>query len=148
MPKITQEYVSDYSVNQLFDLILDIEEYPQFLPWCKGAEIISKNDNEIIVDLIISYKAFTEQYRSQVTFEQFDNNASIRATAIDGPFKYLSNVWKFEKYGEKTKIYFYLDFALKSGLLNKFIGLFFAKACEKMFKAFQARAGQLYKRDK
>lgn len=148
MHKIAQEHMSDYSVKQLFDLVIDIEAYPQFLPWCKGVQIVSQDGNEIIADLAISYKGITEQYRSQVIFQYSKNAAFVKVRGVEGPFKYLSNIWEFKKLGKKTKIYFYLDFELKSGLLNKLIGLFFAKACEKMFEAFQIRAGKLYKREK
>ena len=149
MPKFQQEYYSNYSLIQLYNIVANVEKYPEFLPWCNSVTIVDEQDFNVIADVIINYKAFSEHYRSHVKLTPPDKRiATIKATAIEGPFKYLYNEWHFEKVGKKTKIHFYVDFEFKSVLLKSVMGMFFTKACEKMTQAFENRASMLYKREK
>lgn len=145
MPSHTQEYLSNFTIKQVYSIITDIESYPEFLPWCSEAKIIDKFDNTIIADLSISFKYLTERYRSQVALTPpKGKKAKIEVTTISGPFKYLNTSWELYNEGKSTLIKFSIDFSFKSIVLQKIIGIFFNKACEKMLAAFIDRANKLY----
>lgn len=141
MPSLRKAKNMNYSPQFLFDLVLDIESYPQFLPWCAKASIISKNEHEINAELIINFQGFSSGYLSRVTFDNFENTYKIDVQAISGPFKYLINKWHFQEIDKNLcKVEFFIDFEFKTMLLNKLIGVFFAQATEKMILAFEERA--------
>ena len=71
MPKSRQRKIINYNANDLFNIVLDIESYPEFIPWCSNAEIISKKKNNLVADLIIRYKYFNETFRSYVYFQLY-----------------------------------------------------------------------------
>ena len=132
-----------HNAKQMFDLVLDIENYPNFLPWCKQAKIVEKLSNhELTADLVISFKGFVERYRSMVTFgKSKDEVFFIDVVAIKGPFKKLINKWQFKDLGNNfCEVNFYIEFEFSSIILNKMIGGIFKKAEEKMISAFEERA--------
>jgi coenzyme Q-binding protein COQ10 len=145
MPILGEECLSSHSVKQLYDLVIDVEQYPEFLPWCSDAKVVEKNKTEVIADLVINFKAFKESYRSRITLAPPKNGkARIDVGLISGPFKRLENHWSFEDVGNQTKIRFYIDFEFKSALMETLIGMVFSVACKKMVKAFEDRANDLY----
>jgi len=170
MPRHVEQQISPYSPAQLFALVADVEKYPQFLPWCRAARIISKtsnvvipaqagiltnekkdshlrgNDNteeknEFLAELIIAFAHISESYVSRVVLQ---SNSAIEVKMVRGPFEYLSNDWKFTEIEGGTRIDFALDFKFKSKILEKLIGGLFSKATEKMVSAFKTRADALY----
>ncbi|MFI4984031.1 MAG: type II toxin-antitoxin system RatA family toxin [Rickettsiales bacterium] len=140
------KYHSRYSIEQIYELITDVENYPEFLPWCKGAQIIEESQNSLVADLIISFKVFTEHYRSRVDLKPpARGKAAVEVNLIHGPFKNLYNSWKLKKNKKGgTDIEFFISFEFNSALLEKFIGLLFSKACQKMVTAFEHRADQKF----
>jgi coenzyme Q-binding protein COQ10 len=140
------EHIVNYKIDDIYNMIIDIESYPEFLPWCSAARIIEEGDHLIIADLVITFKVFTEHYRSQVELTPPNKGmAEIKATALSGPFKHLDNQWVLQEIKKNvTKIKFMIDFKFKSALLNNMIGFLFAKASEKMVDAFEKRAEELY----
>jgi coenzyme Q-binding protein COQ10 len=145
MQTFKHSYFSKYPIDDLFQLIIDIEEYPNFLPWCSAARIIDESEHLIIADLIIHFKAFTEHYRSQVELlPPNKKTAEVNVSLISGPFKHLKNNWKLKKVKNGTNIDFFIEFEFKSALLEKLIGLMFYKACKKMVTAFEDRAKFLF----
>jgi coenzyme Q-binding protein COQ10 len=125
---------------------VDIEEYPEFLPWCSAARIIEESEHTIVADLIISFNAFTEHYRSQVDLmPPQKGSAEVNVNLISGPFKYLKNNWKLKTMkNHGTEILFFIEFEFKSALLQKIIGVVFSKACQKMVDSFESRAEDLF----
>lgn len=147
MSEYNYKYKSKYSVEQLYQLVADVEQYPEFLPWCSNARVLEESDHLIIADLIIAYKIFSEHYRSKVELTPpLKGKAEIHVSMISGPFKFLRNHWSFKslKNKKQTEISFFIEFQFKSTLLEKLIGLMFNKACQKMVSAFETRADQLY----
>ena len=146
MPQHTEQQFSPYTPQQLFDLVADIEKYPEFLPWCRAARILERKENEFIGELVISFAHITESYISRVvlTPPQNGNAGSIDVTMIKGPFEYLTNHWKFTPTANGTQIDFSLDFKFRLSILEKLIGHLFNKAATKMVAAFKQRAKQLY----
>ena len=137
------EIISDFPADKLFELVLDIESYPIFLPWCKSAKILKRKNNIIIADLVIEFKNICESYTSKVIFNRSD---SIDVEMIEGPFKFLLNKWRFSQTDDgKTLLYFEIDFQFNSIILEALIGIFFDRAVEKLACAFLQRADILFK---
>jgi coenzyme Q-binding protein COQ10 len=146
MPTHAEQRVLPYTQDQLFDLVADIERYPEFLPWCVGARIRKRlPDGSIEADLVIGFKMFRERFTSIVKPDR--TNHHIDVSYAEGPFRYLNNHWKFVAEGEKrTRVDFFVDFEFRSVLLQKVIGVLFNEAVRRMVAAFEHRAEQLYGR--
>jgi len=142
MPSHSEQQLSRYSPRQLFDMVADVEKYPEFLPWCRAARIIERKDNVFLGELIISFAHITESYTSKVILSQ--EAGTIDVAMVKGPFEYLTNHWKFTATEGGTNIDFALDFKFRSRVLEKLIGGLFSKASAKMVDAFKARADALY----
>jgi coenzyme Q-binding protein COQ10 len=142
MPTHAEKKRLPYSQAQLFDLVADIERYPEFLPWCVGARIRERNGNEILGDLLIGYKMVRERFTSRVVLHRPDH---IDVSYSEGPFKYLTNHWHFIPQDDGTcLIDFYVDFEFRSRMLQKIIEVFFNEAVKRMVGAFETRAHALY----
>lgn len=138
-----EKRVLPYTPDQLFDLVADIERYPEFLPWCIGARVRSRRDNLIVADLVIGFKGIRERFTSRVTLNR--EEMRIDVAYHEGPFKYLNNHWIFnETPSGACEIDFFVDFEFRSRLLQKIIGLLFNEAVRRMVAAFEERAGELY----
>lgn len=140
-----EKRVLHHSPDQLFDLVADVERYPEFLPWCVGARIRSRRENVVVADLIIGFKGIRERFTSEVTLDR----PAMRIDVVyrDGPFKYLNNHWIFNARADGScEIDFFVDFEFRSRLLQKVIGMLFNEAVRRMVAAFETRADQLYGR--
>lgn len=144
MPSFTQEHYYEFSVKQIYDIVVAVQHYPEFLPWCKEAEIISNSDGILIAKLRIEFKGISQEYTSEVRYQYENNHAKIDVKAIDGPFNHLVNLWEIEDYDGVTKVKFHVDFEFKLSLLDKLIKAVFSIAYEKMLAAFERRADELY----
>jgi len=126
----------------MFDLVADVERYPEFLPWCLGCKIYKKDDEVVLANLVIGYKLFREWFGSKVFLNR---PSSIRVEYVNGPLRYLSNTWDFspdEKGG--CTVDFYVDFEFKNALFQKMMGMFFNEIVRRMVASFEARAHALY----
>jgi coenzyme Q-binding protein COQ10 len=145
MPTHAEKRQVPHTPGQLFDLVADIERYPEFLPWCIGARIKRREGRVLYADLVIGYKMIRERFTSRVDPQR--DVMRIDVTYTEGPFRYLNNHWVFEPHPDGCVIDFYVDFEFKSRMLQSVIGLFFNEAVRRMVQAFEARADQLYGRD-
>ncbi len=148
MPKIVETKIMNFSAKEIYDLVVDVESYPQFLPWCKNAQISKHiSASNIQAELLINFKNIFEKYTSDVVFLQKSSSEYfVEAKAIKGPFKSLINQWKItEIEHKKTQVEFFLEFEFNSILLGKMLGAIFSSATQKMMKAFENRALSLYK---
>jgi len=147
MPSHSEQQILPYSSQQLFDLVADVERYPEFLPWCRAARVIERGEHELVAELVIAFHHLTESYSSRVLLKRpstgYDPGA-IDVTMIKGPFDFLINRWRFLPKENGCEIDFFLDFAFRSRLLDKMIGGVFSKATSKMVAAFRERADVLY----
>ena len=127
-------------------MVLDIEKYPEFVPWCLNVKIYSKNDKgekiEIIADLTIGKSFFNETYKSFVTY--YKSSDSIHVTNIDGPLKHLENKWFFKELGNNSEVNFHVDFELKNKILNLLMIKSFDIGLKKITDAFEKRAIELF----
>ena len=132
-----------YRPEQMFDLVADIERYPEFLPWCIGARIRERNDTLVVADLIIGFKMIRERFTSRVSLDR--DRLTIEVTYADGPFKQMTNRWRFEPTEDgRCRIDFYVAFEFRSAMLQKLIGVLFHEAVRRMVGAFETRARKLY----
>lgn len=142
MPTHAEKRVLPYTPEQMYDLVADIEKYPEFLPWCLAARIRKREGNVVYADLIIGFKMIRERFTSRVELHPPDR---INVAYSEGPFSYLNNHWIFsptETGG--CLIDFYVDFEFRSKMLQKIIGVLFNEAVRRMVAAFETRARQLY----
>ena len=128
-------------------MVLDIEKYPKFVPWCLNAKIhnkiVKENNIEITADLTIGKSFFNETYKSFVIYDKSAD--SIHVTNIDGPLKYLDNKWFFKQVGNNSEVDFRVDFELKNKVLNVLMSKSFDIGLKKIADAFEKRAIELFK---
>jgi coenzyme Q-binding protein COQ10 len=142
MPRHAETRKVPYSAQQMFDLVADVERYPEFLPWCYGARIRRREGNVLYADLLIGFRMLREKYTSKV--ELLRPNA-INVEYHEGPFRHLDNHWKFTDRPEGgCVIDFYVDFEFRSRLLRTTMGFVFAEAVHLMVRAFESRARKIY----
>ena len=146
MPKASVKRSINCKKEQLIDLVLDIEKYPEFVPFCLGSKIYEKKDKGnqllIIADLTIGKGPFKDTYKSDVKFDK--KESIIYVKNIEGPLKYLENKWKFDQKENFTEVTFDLDFELKNKFLNIFMNKSFKYGLDKIADAFQNRAVKLF----
>jgi coenzyme Q-binding protein COQ10 len=147
MPTHAEKRVLPYTPEQLFDLVAQVERYPEFLPWCLASRIRTREGNVVLADLVIGYKMIRERFTSRVTL---DRPRRVDVTYTEGPFRYLNNHWIFEPLSSSqypaggTLLDFYVDFEFHSRLLQSLITVLFNEAVRRMVGAFEARAKALY----
>ena len=134
--------VINHTPNNLFKLVSDVSNYPEFLPWCLGARIKNQDDNSFEADLIIGFKIYKEIYSSKIFLD--NKNKKIDVKYQDGPFEHLENYWIFKKDKNGCKVEFMVDFKFKSNFLQTIMETLFSEAVRRMVKAFETRANQLY----
>jgi len=147
MPKASVKRLIECNKEQLVDLVLDIENYPKFIPYCLDAKIYEKKEERnlilIIADLTIGKGPFKATYKSDVKFNK--DTDTIQVTNIEGPLKYLENKWVFLEKGNSTEISFDIDFEIKNKFLNIVMSKSFQYGLDKIADSFQKRANDLFK---
>ena len=142
MPSHAEERVLPYSPAQLYDLVADVERYPEFLPWCVAARVRSREGDLVIADLMIGFKMIRERFTSRITLTP---KTRIDVAYADGPFRHLQNHWIFNPGADGgCRLDFYVDFEFKNRALQKVMELLFHEAVRRMVGAFETRARQLY----
>ena len=146
MPKASVKRLIKCKKEQLIDLVLDIEKYPQFVPFCLDSKIYEKKEKGdlvlIIADLTIGKGPFKDTYKSDVKFNKKED--SIYVTNLDGPLKHLENQWYFKEENKITEVSFDVDFELKNHFLNIIMTKSFQFGLDKIADAFQKRAEDLF----
>jgi coenzyme Q-binding protein COQ10 len=141
MPRHSETRRVPYRPEQLFDLVADVGRYPEFLPWCVGARVRTQSEAEMVADLTIGFGPFRESFTSRVALHR---PGRIGVRYENGPFRYLTNQWRFEPEGEGCRVHFHVDFEFRSKLLQVAIGAVFHEAVRRMVAAFLARARTVY----
>ena len=146
MPKASVKRTINCSKENLINLVLNIEDYPNFIPYCLNSKIYKKetegDKQYIIADLTIGKGPFKDTYKSDVKY--IKKNDIILVKNIDGPLKYLDNKWQFIKIGKLTEVSFDVDFELKNKFLNILMTKSFKYGLDKIADAFQKRAEELF----
>ena len=133
--------------KQLIQMVLDIEKYPEFVPWCIEGKIYEKNESDDLVtfngDLKVGKSILNETFSSHVSY--LKEKDKIIVTNLDGPLKHLKNEWIFKEVNNATQLEFFIDFELKNPILNSIMKKSFEIGLNKIAKSFEERAIKLYK---
>ncbi len=146
MPTHSETRHLPYTAQQMYDLVADVGQYPQFLPWCSAARVrsvVPTGESEVMAaDLVISFKVFRERFGSRVVLWPADKK--IETEYLDGPFKYMISNWEFVDTDSGCDVSFFVDFEFKNAVLQGIIGLVFNEAMQRIVRAFETRAEDLY----
>ncbi|KUO55226.1 MAG: cyclase [Alphaproteobacteria bacterium BRH_c36] len=147
MPTFKNRRRLEFTPVQMFDLVADVERYPEFVPLCESLKVNSREnrgDAEILVATMgVGYKAIRESFTTRITMQRKKNE--ILVEYLDGPFSHLENRWRFLPSDEGCEVDFYLDYQFRSRMLALVMGAVFDKAFAKFSSAFEARAGKIYR---
>ncbi|MEZ5675293.1 MAG: type II toxin-antitoxin system RatA family toxin [Thalassovita sp.] len=147
MPTHSETRKLPYSAQQMYDLVADVAAYPKFLPWCAAARIRSvtpqADGSQIMAaDLVISFKVFRERFGSRVTL--WPDQKKIDTEYLDGPFRYMKSNWAFRDADGGCEVDFFVDFEFRNAVLQGIIGVVFNEAMQRIVRAFERRAADLY----
>jgi coenzyme Q-binding protein COQ10 len=149
MPSFNSTRPVNHTPTQMFDLVADVERYPEFLPLCEGLRVIRRTQSgegveTLVATMSVGYKAISESFTSRVTLDRPRNR--ILVEYVDGPFKYLENRWIFKPTPTGCDIQFFINYEFKSFALGLLMGSVFDKAFRHFVTAFEDRANQVYNR--
>ena len=133
--------------KQLIEMVLDIEKYPEFVPWCIEGQVHDKNESTDLItfkgDLKVGKSILNETFSSHVSY--YKEKDKIIVTNLDGPLKHLKNEWTFKEINNGTQLEFFIDFELKNPILNSIMKKSFELGLNKIAKSFEQRAVSLFK---
>lgn len=146
MPKFEATRRVAHTPEEMFALVADIETYPQFLPLCESLAVRSRKERDgrtiLVADMSIGYKAIRETFTTQVLLNPAEHAIDVKY--IDGPFKYLSNIWRFDPATGGCEVHFFIDYEFKSRILGAVMGTMFDRAFRMFSEAFEKRADVIY----
>ncbi|MCV9935148.1 type II toxin-antitoxin system RatA family toxin [Boseaceae bacterium BT-24-1] len=147
MPMFNSTRRVKHSPDQMYALVADVENYPQFLPLCEGLTVRRRTPREgggevVLADMTVGYKAIRETFTSRVTLDP--TNLKILVEYVDGPFRYLENRWNFKPHDKGCEIGFFISYEFASRMLGLLMGAMFDKAFHKFAEAFEKRADAIY----
>ncbi|WP_108820113.1 type II toxin-antitoxin system RatA family toxin [Pseudovibrio sp. Alg231-02] len=148
MPSFESTHRVQHSADDMFDLVADVEQYPQFVPLCqalrvRGRRKVDDHREMMVADMTVAYKVFKETFASRVTLDR--EASKITVEYLDGPFRHLENVWSFDPVSEKEcDVSFYINYEFKSRTLGTMMGAMFDRAFRKFSSAFEDRADKIY----
>ena len=129
------------SATEMFAIVLDIEAYPQFLPWVADARILSRNEDELSAELVADFSGMRQTFR---TVDRFALNRMIEIRLLDGPFRFLESLWTFEPLSDdRCRVHFSIEFEFSNRVLSLVATPLFQSACKSMVHAFEQRAAHL-----
>ena len=147
MSSTTIKKIISCKKKQLIEMVLDIEKYPEFVPWCIEGKIFDKKITEDLLtfngDLKVGKSILNETFSSHVCY--YKEKDKIIVTNLDGPLKHLKNEWTFKEINNGTQLEFFIDFKLKNPILNAIMERSFELGLNKIAKSFEERAVKLYK---
>jgi len=148
MPEYKTKRHVEHTARNMFDLVADVEKYPEFLPLCEGLTVRSRKDGGggkslLVADMTVGYKSIRETFTTQVLLKP--EELAIDVKYLDGPFRYLDNKWRFLPDGDAACfIDFFIDYAFKSRMLGMVMGTMFDRAFRMFAEAFEKRADAVY----
>jgi len=147
MPKFETRRIVKHSPDQMYELVADIERYPEFLPLCEALSVRSRKERDgkelLISDMTVGYKAIRETFTTQILLDPAERIIDVKY--IDGPFRYLDNRWRFEQEGTGgCAVNFFIDYEFKNRILGALMGTMFDRAFRMFSEAFEARADKIY----
>lgn len=144
MPKITRTILSLHTISEIESLIMDIESYPQFLPWCADAKILKHHAEKVTAELYIDFKVIKERYTSEISLHSKGRSRIIDIKAITGPFKHFTTKWILKPVKKEVSITIEMDFAFNSFLKEQIFKPFITIISNTMIEAFKKRAAEKF----
>jgi len=145
MPSHAETKILPFTSKQMFDVVLNVEKYPDFLPWCVALRVRKRGEAEMFADMAVGFKMLREKYSSHITWEEHgDGRRHIHIQDAGGPFKFLETDWSFQANEEGCEVGFRIDFEFNSALLEKVMGGIFTEAAHRMMQSFVSRAQEIY----
>jgi len=142
MTTIRRDRVVPYTPEQMYALVNHIENYPEFLPWCSGAVVHFRDEDEAKATIVVSAKGFSKSF---TTHNHLQKNKMIEIRLVDGPFSHLEGFWRFDPAEHnQCHVKFDLEFEFATKILSTFVGPLFSQISEAMVDAFQERAKNVY----
>lgn len=146
MPSYETVRTVAHTPQEMFALVADVERYPEFLPMCEALTVRSRRERDgvtlLVADMTVGYKAIRETFTSQVVLKPAENRIDVKY--IDGPFKYLNNIWRFEPAAGGSSVHFFIDYQFRSRVLGALMGAMFDRAFRMFAEAFEKRADKVY----
>jgi len=147
MPHYVTTRTVRHGAERMFDLVADVERYPEFVPMCESLKVrrrtVGVNGSEVLIaDMAIGYKLIRESFTSRVALDR--DNLKILVEYVDGPFSHLENRWSFVAKGEGSDVVFDIDYAFRSRMFQMLAGAVFDTVVRKMVQAFETRADAIY----
>lgn len=142
MKRIKREALVNYSAEQMFAIVNDVESYPEFLPWCGGAKVLAASETEIVGQVVIEKLGIKQSFSTKNQLEkQADGTHKIAVELVDGPFSYLQGTWLFEPLGASAcKVSFDIEFEVANALMNMVLGKVFEQIASTLVDSFKTRA--------
>lgn len=142
MPSHSESRIVPYSADRMYEIVADVEKYPQFLPWCTRLRIVDRERETVLrADMEVGFGGIKERYTSRVVLDPVSR--TIDVAQIDGPFRKLENHWRFTPLGDSCRVDFSIEFEFRNWLLNAVASAAFERVLVKMTDAFEARAKAL-----
>ncbi|HYC18122.1 MAG TPA: SRPBCC family protein [Pseudolabrys sp.] len=147
MPQFSTKRQVRHAATEMFDLVADVEKYPQFVPLCSALTIKSRTEKAdaavLVADMTVAYKIVRETFTSRVTLDR--SNLKILVEYLNGPFKRMQNRWTFHPIGESAcDVEFFIDYEFRSRTLAALMGAMFDAAFRRFAAAFEQRADKIY----
>ncbi|MBF0623946.1 MAG: type II toxin-antitoxin system RatA family toxin [Magnetococcales bacterium] len=141
MPRIRLSDTVPYQAQQMFDLVMDVPRYPEFLPWCVKARVFDQREGQFVAELTISFRGFRDSFQ---TVDRYEPGRRVEVKLRSGPFKHLDNEWRFTPVAGGTRVEFSIDFQFKNRIMDITLGPVFTQVSKQMLEAFRNRAQTLY----
>jgi ribosome-associated toxin RatA of RatAB toxin-antitoxin module len=142
MHRVSRSAIVPHTPAVMYELVADVEAYPEFLPWCEGSEVRSRNDQELVASLSLGLAGLNSQF---TTCNALDRPHAMGMRLVDGPFSQLEGNWQFDALGEGgCKVSLDIEFEFSSKLQDKLFGNVFESICNELIDAFVRRADQLH----
>ena len=148
MTQFEQHKILPHNSSEIFKLVMDIDKYHEFLPWCSQSKVISNSEDKTIAELEIKYSWWTQKYRSKIICTNIkDEHYTIDVTAIDGPFEHLHNKWEIIQNSDTAtcNVTFFIEFTIRSMLIRSIVEKLFHKMSKELISAFEQRANTIYR---
>ncbi|MBF0164434.1 MAG: type II toxin-antitoxin system RatA family toxin [Magnetococcales bacterium] len=143
MPRIRISETVPFAPEQMYGLVVDVERYPDFLPWCAATRVWDRTPTQFMAEMTVSFKGIRETFR---TLDIIDPGKRIEINLRDGPFKYLVSTWAFAPAPKGAQVDFFIDFSFQSRMKEMIMGPVFSEASRRMLDAFKSRAAVVYRR--
>ncbi|MBF0096141.1 MAG: type II toxin-antitoxin system RatA family toxin [Magnetococcales bacterium] len=142
MPQIRVTETVPFSQSQMYHLVVDVERYPDFLPWCVKSRVLERNENQFLAELTVAFKGIRESFQ---TLDILTPEHKVEVNLRSGPFRYLASTWTFTPLDpQRTRIDFFIDFTFQSRMKEMLLGPVFTQISKQMVNAFCCRAATIF----